>query len=71
MQPLAISVIICGIDAHKFAAGTGNYRSRLTGTPHEIIDTHDAGSLAEGYNRGARQARGDLLSFRHDDVEIL
>jgi len=31
----------------------------------------DARSLAEGYNRGLRRARGDLLLFSHDDVRIV
>lgn len=71
MQPPAISVVICSIDPSKFAAVTANYRSVLAGTSHEIVGIHDARSLAEGYNRGARQARGEFLIFSHDDVEIL
>jgi GT2 family glycosyltransferase len=71
VRPPAISVVICSIDARKFADVTANFGARLAGTPHEIIGIHDAKSLAEGYNRGARQARGDLLIFSHDDVEIL
>jgi len=71
MQPPSISVVICSIDARKFSAATANFASRLADTAHEIIGVHDARSLAEGYNRGARQARGDLLIFSHDDVEIL
>lgn len=71
MQPPAISVVICSIDAAKFATVTASYRAALSGTPHEIVGIHDARSLCEGYNRGARQAQGDLLIFSHDDVEIL
>src|SRR5467141_3918616 len=66
-----ISVIICSIDATKFARVTSNFGKRLVGHPHEIVGIHDARSLAEGYNRGARQARGDLLIFSHDDIEIV
>jgi GT2 family glycosyltransferase len=71
MKAPAISVIICSNDAAEYAHVTANYRKRLAGQPHEIIGIHDARSLAEGYNRGARLARGDLLIFSHDDVEIV
>jgi len=64
-------VIICSNDAAEYAQVTANYASRLLGYPHEIIGIHDARSLSEGYNRGARRARGDLLVFSHDDVEIV
>lgn len=66
-----ISVIICSINAAKFAAVVANYRDRLIGQRHEIIGIHDARSLAEGYNRGAARAQGELLIFSHDDVEIV
>ncbi len=70
MQLPAISVVICSIDDRKFSEVTSNYRALLAGTPHEIIGIHDARSLADGYNRGLRQARGGLLIFSHDDIEI-
>ena len=66
-----ISVVICSIDATKFARVTANFRERLADRPHEVIGIHDARSLAEGYNRGLRQARGDVVVFSHDDVAIL
>jgi len=31
---------------------------------------HDARSLAEGYNRAAARASGDVLVFSHDDIEL-
>ena len=39
--------------------------------PLEIIGVHDARSLAEGYNRAAAQATGDILVFSHDDIELV
>jgi GT2 family glycosyltransferase len=66
-----LSVIICSIDAAKYAAVTAHYTRLLSGYPHEIIGIHDARSLAEGYNRAARKARGEVLLFSHDDVEIV
>jgi tetratricopeptide (TPR) repeat protein len=66
-----ISVIICSIDDAKFERVSRNYATLLAGTPYEIIRIPDARSLCEGYNRGVRQSRGDLLVFSHDDIEIL
>lgn len=66
-----ISVIICSIDAGKFAHATQCYHQVLAGITHEIVGIHNARSLAEGYNRGIRQSVGDILIFSHDDVLIL
>ena len=66
-----VSVIICSITPEKFDKVRRNYSQRLFGIQHEIIGIHDARSLCEGYNRGARQARGDVLVFSHDDIEIV
>lgn len=66
-----ISIIICSIDERKFAAVSQNFASLLSGEPYEIIGIHDAKSLCEGYNRGARQSSGSILIFCHDDIEIL
>ena len=66
-----ISVLICSIDATKYARVTSNYTRLLADHPHEIIGIHDARSLAEGYNRAVQKSRGDLLLFSHDDVEIV
>ncbi len=67
MGPVAITIIICSIDADKYARVTRNLSERLAGQAYEIIGIHDARSLAEGYNRGVRRSRGDLLIFSHDD----
>jgi GT2 family glycosyltransferase len=66
-----ISLIVCSIDAAKFAAVSAMYRVALGEEPFEVIGIHDARSLAEGYNRGVDRARGEILVFSHDDVEIL
>jgi GT2 family glycosyltransferase len=66
-----ISVIICSIDAWKFAQTAECYAGLLAGIPHEIIGIRDAKSLAEGYNRGMAQSGGDILVFSHDDVLFL
>ena len=69
-RPL-ISVIICSVDAGKYAAVTAHYAQLLAGERYEIIGLHDARSLAEAYNRGAVRAAGDIVIFSHDDIEIL
>src|SRR6185369_1842264 len=69
-QP-SISVLICSIDAKKFATVTSSYQTRFAGFPVEIIGVHDARSLAEGYNRAAEKASGEILVFSHDDIELV
>lgn len=68
---MIVSVIICSIDARKFAQASASYDRALAGVEHEIVGIHDARSLAEGYNRGIDRARGDALVFSHDDVDVL
>ena len=65
------SIITCSIDEARFSALHANLSQRLQGHAHEIIRISDAKSLAEGYNRGIAQSRGDRLIFCHDDIEIL
>jgi hypothetical protein len=66
-----ISIIMCSVDENKFVRAAGSYRTRFAGFAHEIIAIRDAKSLCEGYNRGAAQARGDILVFSHDDIELV
>lgn len=70
-RPPRISVLICSIDPNRFEAVTASYRQRFAGWPLEIVGVHDARSLAEGYNRAAAQAKGDILVFSHDDIELV
>jgi hypothetical protein len=66
-----ISLIICSIDSARFTAVQAMYKAALGDEPWEMIGVHDAKSLAEGYNHGIARARGDILAFSHDDVELL
>jgi len=71
-EPLPFfSIVICSIDAAKYERVTAMYRALLADVPHELIGIHDARSLCEGYNRGIRCSKGDVIVFSHDDVEIL
>lgn len=66
-----LSIVICSIDARKFALVTANFKAVLGTIPYELIGIHDAKSLSEGYNRGVSISRGDIIIFCHDDIEIL
>lgn len=66
-----LSFIICSIDPLRFAAIRANLEERLAGRPWELIRIGDARSLAEGYNRGLAQSRGEFVVFCHDDIELL
>ena len=66
-----VSIVVCSIDAKKFQQVSDNYLRLYAGQPIEIIGIHDARSLAEGYNRGIAQAKGETLILSHDDIEIL
>ncbi len=64
-----LSVVVCSIDPEKQQAIRAEYE-RAAGEPHEFILINDARSLAEGYNRGFAQSRGEIIVFSHDDIEI-
>lgn len=70
-QPCKVSVIICSINAARFAAVTENYRALIPAAHLELIGIHDARGLNEAYNRGLAQATGDIVVFSHDDIRIL
>jgi len=65
-----ISIIICSINPVSFTRVCANYRSLLGAEPYEVIGIHDAKGLAEAYNRGLAQSKGDIVIFCHDDIEI-
>jgi hypothetical protein len=66
-----LSVVICSIDADKFARVRRNLAERFAGVSHEIVVLNDARSLAEAYGRALAVARGSLVLFCHDDIEIV
>lgn len=66
-----ISVIFCSIDQVKADKTISQYSTMLGKEPYEIILIRDARSLAEAYNRGLNQAKGDIIVLSHDDIEFL
>jgi tetratricopeptide (TPR) repeat protein len=69
-SPPMVSVIVCSINPERRAHTEQMYRRLLAELPHEVIVISDGQSMCEGYNRGLRQARGELVVFSHDDVII-
>ena len=68
---LMISIVICSADEARFNAAAKHYARLLDGVDFEIVRIADARGLAEGYNRGLAQSKGELVAFSHDDVEFL
>lgn len=69
-QPF-FSVVVCSINPQNFLRLKQNIESLIQKNNLEIIRVSDARNMGEGYNRGARQAVGDILIFCHDDIELL
>ncbi|MEP7156579.1 MAG: tetratricopeptide repeat protein [Betaproteobacteria bacterium] len=66
-----VSAIICSIRPDYFAHISQQLTAQFAAHEFELIGIHDARSLCEAYNRGAQQARGDILIFCHDDIDIV
>jgi GT2 family glycosyltransferase len=64
----SFSLVVCSIDAGKLSACTARYAQRLHPRTFEVVAIADARSLAEGYTRGLREARGRWVIFSHDDA---
>jgi GT2 family glycosyltransferase len=69
-RPL-LTLVVCSIDAARYARCIGRYRSLFGSADCEIIGIHDAASLASAYNWAARRASGEIVVFSHDDVDIV
>jgi protein O-GlcNAc transferase len=66
-----VSAVICSIRPDYFAHIKSRLKARFSKHDIEVIGIHDATSLCEGYNRGAAKAKGDVLIFCHDDIDIV
>ncbi len=65
------SIVVCSVNPQKFLRLKQNIEFLIPENHLEIIRISDARNMGEGYNRGARQAVGDILIFCHDDIELL
>jgi GT2 family glycosyltransferase len=62
------SLVICSVDRTRLDECVAYYRAAFADEPFELIVIDDAGSLAEGYNRGIARAHGANVVFSHDDA---
>lgn len=65
------SFVTCSVDDTRFARVSASVAACMGGERWELIRIPDARSLAEGYNRGLAQSRGQYIIFCHDDIEFL
>jgi hypothetical protein len=65
-----VSIVIPSITPEKFAAASASFAAAFAGIGHEIIGIHDAASMCAACNRGARDSRGDVVVFAHDDIAL-
>jgi predicted O-linked N-acetylglucosamine transferase (SPINDLY family) len=70
-QRQRVSVIVCSIRPDYFSSLKISLAQQFAAHDFELIGIHDAKSLCEGFNRGAREAKGDVLVFCHDDISFV
>lgn len=66
-----ISFITCTITPAKLERLRASLATAMDAAPWELVPITDARSLCEGYTRGFARARGELVVFCHDDIEVL
>ena len=67
-----ISIVVCSVYKEMFEALERNIGHTI-GTEYELIridNGRNTYSLAQAYNKGAKEAKGDLLCFVHEDVKF-
>ncbi|TDQ09365.1 glycosyltransferase [Pedobacter metabolipauper] len=67
-----ISIIICSADKQMLSDVTRSI-TETVGIPFEILSFENSGGkngICSLYNRGARQAKYDLLCFMHEDIDL-
>ncbi|MEO5376817.1 MAG: tetratricopeptide repeat protein [Magnetococcus sp. DMHC-6] len=66
-----ISIIVCSIHVDRLERFKKSVAFCLAPEWVEWIVISDAKSLAEGYNRGIRASRGEILLLCHEDIEFI
>jgi hypothetical protein len=66
-----ISFVTCTITPAKLERLRNSLGVAMGAAPWELVPVTDARSLCEGYTRGFARARGELVVFCHDDIEVL
>ena len=70
-RSLRVSAIVCSIRPEYFALIKQQLETQFARHTFELIGIHDAKSLCEAYNRGAARAKGEVLIFCHDDIDLV
>jgi hypothetical protein len=70
-EPILVSVVACSIEERKLAGLRASCERSFGAWPWELVAIRDARSLCEGMRRGFGAAKGGLVVFCHDDIEIL
>lgn len=68
-----ISVIVCSVRPERLASVSKNIADTI-GVPYELVSIDNRAAqlgICAAYNRGADQARFDILCFVHEDVEFI
>lgn len=66
-----ISIVVCSQDDARFEAFAAKLGKHRSGVDSEVIRIPDASGMAEGYNRGLKQSKGESVIFCHDDIEFI
>jgi hypothetical protein len=66
-----ISFVTCTITPAKLERLRASLAAAMGTSPWELVPVTDARSLCEGYTRGFARARGELVVFCHDDIEVI
>jgi hypothetical protein len=66
-----VTFVVNSVDDERFLEFMENLRNVFASELPDVVRVPDARSMAEGLNRGARNARGEWLIFCHDDIRIV
>ena len=66
-----VSLIVCSVDPARLARLRADLELHWHGQDWELVHIGDARGLSEGYTRGLRRARGELIVCCHDDIGLL
>ena len=69
--PGLVSFVVCSIDPARLARLRADLDTHWRDQDWELVHIGDARGLSEGYTRGFRRARGELIVCCHDDIGLL
>jgi GT2 family glycosyltransferase len=66
-----VSFVVCSIEPDRLARLRADLEAHWRDQDWELVHVSDARGLSEGYTRGLRRARGELIVCCHDDIGLL